>query len=135
MVTTLTVPARSVGKRVALIVLPVSAQYVTEQGESTIRIAFALSVAGWGSHSLQHRYPQHLLGEKINQLVISIDPDEIKRVIIHPIKWSNCNLTVMLARIFHELLSRDHEDVRATWQPSRGTAGLVRGVPERYVAG
>ncbi len=39
------------------------------------------------------------------------------------------------ARIFHELLSRDHEDGRATWQPSRGTAGLVRGVPERYVAG
>ncbi len=85
-VTTLIVPARSVGKRVARIVLPVSAQYVTEQGESTIRIAFALSVAGWGSHSLQHRYPQHLLGEKINQLVIPIDPDEIKRVKIHPIK-------------------------------------------------
>jgi|GEM_PF-7080620 hypothetical protein len=40
-----------------------------------------------------------------------------------------------LARIFHELLSRDHEDGRATGQPSRGTAGLVRGVPERYVAG
>jgi hypothetical protein len=69
-----------VGKRVALIVLNVSAQYVTEQGESTIRTVFALNVAGWGSHSLQHRYPQHLLGEKINQLVISIDPDEIKRV-------------------------------------------------------
>jgi hypothetical protein len=30
----------------------------------------------------------------------------------------------LLARIFHELLSRDHEDGRATWQPSRGTAGL-----------
>ena len=89
----------------ALIVLNVSAQYVTEQGESTIRTVFALNVAGWGSHSLQHRYPQHLLGEKINQLVISIDPDEIKRVIIHPIKWSNCNLTVMLARIFHESLA------------------------------
>jgi len=27
------------------------------------------------------------------------------------------------------------EDGRATGQPSRGTAGLVRGVPERYVAG
>jgi len=40
-----------------------------------------------------------------------------------------------LTRIFHELLWRDHEDGRATWQPSRGTAGLVRGVPERYVAG
>jgi hypothetical protein len=30
-----------------------------------------------------------------------------------------------LARIFHVLLSRDHEDGRATGQPSRGTAGLV----------
>jgi len=30
-----------------------------------------------------------------------------------------------LARMFHELLSRDHEDGRATWQPSRGAAGLV----------
>jgi len=39
-----------------------------------------------------------------------------------------------LARIFHELLSRDHEDGCATGQPSRGTAGLVS-VPERYVAG
>ncbi len=28
-------------------------------------------------------------------------------------------------RIFHELLSRDHEDGCATGQPSRGTAGLV----------
>jgi hypothetical protein len=36
-----------------------------------------------------------------------------------------------LARIFHELLSRDHEDGRATWQPQ----GVVRGVPEWYVAG
>jgi hypothetical protein len=43
--------------------------------------------------------------------------------------------TTHLAWIFHELLSRDHEDGRATGQPSRGTAGLVRGVPERYVAG
>ncbi len=42
--------------------------------------------------------------------------------------------TAGLARIFHELLSRDREDGRATWQPSRGTAGF-RGVPERYVAG
>ena len=40
-----------------------------------------------------------------------------------------------LTRIFHELLSRDREDGRATGKPSRGTAGLVRGVPERYVAG
>ena len=36
--------------------------------------------------------------------------------------------------MFHELLSRDHEDGPATGQPSRGTAGLVS-VPERYVAG
>jgi len=40
-----------------------------------------------------------------------------------------------LARIFHESLSRDREDGRATRQPSRGTAGLVRGVPKWYVAG
>jgi hypothetical protein len=39
-----------------------------------------------------------------------------------------------LAWIFHEFLSRDHEDGRATGQPSRGTAGLVS-VPERYVEG
>jgi hypothetical protein len=31
----------------------------------------------------------------------------------------------VLARMFHELLSRDHADGRATWQPPRGTAGLV----------
>ena len=39
--------------------------------------------------------------------------------------------------MFHELLSRDHEEGRATWQPSRATAGLAsdRGVPARYVAG
>ena len=30
-----------------------------------------------------------------------------------------------LARMFHELLQRDHEDGRVTGQPSRGTAGLV----------
>jgi len=36
--------------------------------------------------------------------------------------------------MFHELLSRDREDGRATWKPSRGTAGLVS-VPEQYVAG
>jgi len=47
------------------------------------------------------------------------------------------NLAVMfrwLARIFYELLQRDHKDGRTTGQPSRGTAGLVS-VPERYVAG
>jgi hypothetical protein len=26
--------------------------------------------------------------------------------------------------MFHELLSRDHEDGRATWQPSRATGGI-----------
>ena len=31
-----------------------------------------------------------------------------------------------LARIFHELVSRDREDERATGQPSRGTAGNPR---------
>jgi hypothetical protein len=95
-VTTLTVLARSVGKRVALIVLPVSAQFAAAWGESTIRIVFALNAAGWGSHSLQHRYPQHLLGEKINHLFISTDPDEIKRVKVHPIKCPNCKLTVIV---------------------------------------
>ena len=32
--------------------------------------------------------------------------------------------TIDPARIFYELLSRDHADGRATGQPSRGTAGL-----------
>ena len=41
---------------------------------------------------------------------------------------------LLQARIFHELLSRERVDGRATGQPSRGTAGLVS-VPERYVAG
>ena len=37
-----------------------------------------------------------------------------------------------LARIFHELLSRDHEDGRATWQPQGvGSEAYL----ERYVAG
>jgi hypothetical protein len=36
---------------VALIVPPVSAQYVTDQEESTIRSAFALNVAGRVRHS------------------------------------------------------------------------------------
>jgi hypothetical protein len=53
-------------------------------------------------------------------------PDPIS--FVFPINFS------ILARIIHELLSRDHEDGRATWKPSRGTAGLVS-VPERYVAG
>jgi hypothetical protein len=35
-----------------------------------------------------------------------------------------------LARMFHELLSRDREDGRATGQPSRGTAGFG---PEAYL--
>jgi hypothetical protein len=50
-VTTLIVLARSVGKKVALIVLNVSVQYVTEQGESTIRTVYALNVVGQASHS------------------------------------------------------------------------------------
>ena len=50
-VTTLIVLVRSVGKRVALIVLNVSARYVTEQGENTIRTVFALNVAGRVRHS------------------------------------------------------------------------------------
>ncbi len=36
---------------------------------------------------------------------------------------------IRLARIFHELLSRDHEDGRATRQPSRGIG------PEAYLNG
>jgi hypothetical protein len=37
---------------------------------------------------------------------------------------SSAEIPLVLARIFHELLSRDREDGRATGQPSRGTAGL-----------
>jgi hypothetical protein len=50
-VTTLIVLARSVGKRVALIFLPVSAQCAAAWEENTIRSAFALNVAGRVSHS------------------------------------------------------------------------------------
>jgi hypothetical protein len=57
-VTTLIVLVRSVGKRVALIVLSASAQYVTGQGESTIRTVFALDVAGWVSHSEEYPAPK-----------------------------------------------------------------------------
>jgi hypothetical protein len=57
-VTTLIVTARSVKKRVALIVLPVNAHYVTEQGESTIRFAFALNVARRVRHSLKSPTPK-----------------------------------------------------------------------------
>ncbi|MEE9521108.1 MAG: hypothetical protein V3V43_05340 [Dehalococcoidales bacterium] len=57
-VTTLIVLVRSVGKRMALIVLPVSAQYVTKQGESTIRTVFALNVAGQASHSEEYPAPK-----------------------------------------------------------------------------
>ena len=39
------------------------------------------------------------------------------------------------ARMFHESMSRDREDGRATGQSSRGTRDWSRGVPERYVAG
>ena len=31
--------------------------------------------------------------------------------------WNCARSTKSLARMFHELLSRDHEDGRATWQP------------------
>ena len=57
-VTTLTVPARSVGKRVALIVPNVSAQYVTEQGENTILTVFALNVVGQANHSKESPAPK-----------------------------------------------------------------------------
>ena len=50
-VITLIVLVRSVGKRVALIVLNVSAQYVTDQGGSITRTVFALNVAGQANHS------------------------------------------------------------------------------------
>jgi hypothetical protein len=49
--------------------------------------------------------------------------------------------TSLLARIFDELPSREHEDGRATWQP-RAAQALApragcrfRGVPERHVVG
>ncbi len=51
-----------------------------------------------------------------------------------PLFYSSTPCWLSLARIFHELLSRDHEGGLATGQPSRVTAGF-RGVPERYVAG
>jgi len=36
-----------------------------------------------------------------------------------------------LARIFHELLSRDHEDVCATWQPQGvGSEAYLRGTSQ-----
>jgi hypothetical protein len=50
-VTTLIVFALNVVKRVALLVPPVSAQYVTVRGERTIRTVFALNVEGQASHS------------------------------------------------------------------------------------
>ena len=53
-------------------------------------------------------------------------------------RWDICKLLVgqknlpavynagrFITRISHELLSRDHENGRATGQPSRGTAVLV----------
>jgi hypothetical protein len=49
--------------------------------------------------------------------------------------------TYPLARIFHELLSRDYEDGRATRSAGAcaacraTTGGWFRGVPKRYVAG
>jgi glutathione S-transferase len=38
-------------------------------------------------------------------------------VVLIRIIWHSRAILVYLARIFHELLSRDHEDGRATWQP------------------
>jgi len=35
-----------------------------------------------------------------------------------------------LARIFHELLSRDHEDGRATWQPQVGFEAYLNGTSQ-----
>ena len=63
-VTTLIVLARSVGKRVALIVLLVSAQCAAVWEENTILSAFALNAAGRVSHSQdQHlRCISHRLG-------------------------------------------------------------------------
>jgi len=54
-------------------------------------------------------------------LEINLLEQQIYYLIISP----NISGMAGLARIFHELLSRDREDGRATWQPSRGTAGLV----------
>jgi hypothetical protein len=55
---------------------------------------------------------------------------------LHPLTWSDDDVSrskpsgwiFYLTRIFHELLSRDHEDGCATWQP--------QGVgPEAYLNG
>ena len=57
-VTTLIVLACSVRKKVALIVLPVNAQFAANQGENTIRTAFALYVVGRVSHSRESSAPK-----------------------------------------------------------------------------
>jgi hypothetical protein len=57
-VTTLIALVRSVEKRVAPIVLNVSAQYVTDEGENIIRTVFALNAAGWGSQSQESPLPK-----------------------------------------------------------------------------
>jgi hypothetical protein len=52
---------------------------------------------------------------------------------LHPVcriaeQVSSSSIKINLARMFHELQSRDHEDARATWQP--------QGVgPESYLNG
>ena len=66
-VTTLNVLAHNAAKWVATIILTVSVQYVTEQEESTIRTAFVPNVAEWGNHSIQRRYPYHLLARKLTR--------------------------------------------------------------------
>ena len=57
-VITLIVPAHGVRKKVALIVLSVSAQCAIASEENTIRTAFALNVAGRVSHSEEYPAPK-----------------------------------------------------------------------------
>jgi hypothetical protein len=60
---------------------------------------------------------------------------------LHALCLAPAKLKASLARIFHELLSRDHEDGRATRSAGACAACRalarcwLRGVPERYVAG
>ena len=44
---------------------------------------------------------------------------------------SSAEIPLVLARIFHELLSRDHEDGRATWQPQGvGSEAYLKGTSQ-----
>jgi len=77
--------------------------------------------------------PMHSPGHSVNlKSSIGMFIADLRNV--GDVETSRDSLIMKAARIFHELLSRDQEDGRATWQPSRGTAGF-RGVPEWYVAG